>query len=89
LKTLRDRNLDEATFEEKMEIISTFGIMVHPAEDLKSMRVVCKVSLEEAQSDKSQGHGESEAATGCRKVHFGPPFRTTRKTHSKTFPPDY
>ncbi len=50
LKALRDRSLDEATFEEKLDIVSKLGIKVYPSEDLKSMRVVCHVNLEKVQS---------------------------------------
>jgi hypothetical protein len=45
LKTLRDRNLDEASFEERLDIISKLGIKVYPPEDLKSMRVLCSLTL--------------------------------------------
>lgn len=80
LKALRDRNLDKATFEEKMDIISKLGIRVHPSEDLKSMRVLCQPNLEQVQSDNGSGrietrepqtNGERESATECRKVMFG------------------
>jgi len=78
LKALRDKNLDEATFEEKLEIVSKLGIKVYPLEDLKSMRVACQLNLAHIHSDtlsstKSQADGESESAIGCGKVQFGPP----------------
>jgi DNA invertase Pin-like site-specific DNA recombinase len=82
LKALRDRNLDETTFEDKLDIISKMGIRVYPSEDLKSMRVLCQLNLEQVQSDNPSGKiesneiqadGECELATGCRKVHIGPP----------------
>ena len=49
LRALRDMNLDEASFEERLDIISTLGIRVHPSEDLKSMRVLCQMNLEQLQ----------------------------------------
>ena len=82
LKALRDRNLDEATFEEKLEIISKLGIKVYPSEDLKSMRVVCQLDLQQVQSDRQsskldlispQADGECELAIEHRKGLFGSP----------------
>jgi hypothetical protein len=46
LETLRDANLEGASFEEKLEIVSRLGIRVYPSEDLKSMRVLCQLNLE-------------------------------------------
>lgn len=89
LRTLRDRNLDEATFEEKLDIVSKLGIKVYPSEDLKSMRVLCQLNLEELESDdrgvaietsKSQADGERELQIGCGKVHSGPPCCTVGRT---------
>lgn len=80
LKTLRDRNLEEATFEEKLDIVSKLGIKVYPSEDLRLMRVLCQLNLDQLQSDGPSGKiessdiqadGESESATECRKVLFG------------------
>jgi len=97
LKAIRARNLDEATFEEKLEIVSKLGIKVYPSEDLKSMRVVCQLNLERVQSAgggkieddmyliNSEADRECESATGCRKVHLGPPKGTKGKTFEKTF----
>ena len=39
LKVLGDRNLEGATFEEKLDIIAKLGIKVYPSEDLKSVRL--------------------------------------------------
>ena len=83
-KGLRDRNLDEATFEEKLEIISKLGIKVYSSEDLKSMRVLCQFNLEDVQSRTStsqtitrekEANVESESATECGKVMNGSPSR--------------
>jgi hypothetical protein len=82
LKALRDRNLDATTFEEKLDIVSRLGIKIYPSEDLKSMRVLCKLNLDgvhsdtwgdEVESKQMQADGESESAIECRKVMFGPP----------------
>jgi site-specific DNA recombinase len=86
LKVLRDRNLDHATFEEKLDIVSKLGIKVYPSEDLKSMRVCCRLNLESTQtgsqqakirSNEMQANGECESLTGCRKVYNAPPFVIT------------
>ncbi len=84
LKVLRDRNLDEATFEEKLDIVSKLGIAVHPSEELKSMRVICQLNFEHLQANERTGrmdsseiktNGDSESATECRKLMFGRPYR--------------
>jgi DNA invertase Pin-like site-specific DNA recombinase len=94
LKALRDKNLDEATFDEKLDIIAKLGIEVYPSEDLKSMRVTCQLNLQQIQSDrqgsrvqmiKSQADGECESATACGKVLFGSPFWIKGKTPPRTF----
>ena len=83
LKALRDRNLDEATFNEKLDIVSKLGVKIYPSEDLKSMQVVCQLNLEQVQSDNKRGrtkpnekqaYRKCEPAIGCGKVHIGPPF---------------
>ncbi|MBI4301221.1 MAG: hypothetical protein HY664_01265 [Chloroflexi bacterium] len=51
LKALRDRNLDHATFEDKLDIISKLGMKVYPSEDLKSMKVACQLNLDQVHSD--------------------------------------
>ena len=80
LKALRDRNLDDASFEEKLDIICRLGIRVYPSGDLKSMRVLCHLNLDQVRPDgrsdstrlnEIQAHGECELATECRKVNIG------------------
>ena len=84
LKVLRDRNLDEATFEEKLDIVSKLGIAVHPSEELESMKVICQLNFEHLQANEGTGrmdsseiqtNGDSESATECRKIMFGRPYR--------------
>ena len=83
LQALRDRNLDDVTFEEKLEIIARLNIQVFPAEDLKSMKVSCRLVLPSQESERrtpdldqveSQSDGESEPALRCGKVLFAPPL---------------
>ena len=61
------RNLDEATFEEKREVISKLDIKIYPSEDLKAMRIKCGVNL--TCEDIDNGNG----AVHCGKIIFGPP----------------
>ncbi len=65
LKGFRDRNLDEASFEDKLDVIVKLGIKVYPSEDLKTMRVTCGLNLQ------FEHDGEDENAVECRKVMFG------------------
>ena len=43
LETLRDTNLDNATFAEKQDLIAKLGIKVYPSEDGKIVRIACKL----------------------------------------------
>ena len=79
LKALRERNLEDASFEDKLDIIAKFGIRVYPSEDLKTMRVTCGLNLR-FEDDK-----EHESTVECRKVMFGSPNRIKGKTFEKTF----
>jgi len=45
LQQLATKNLEEATFEEKRDIINKLSIRVYPSEDLKTMRVKCGLKL--------------------------------------------
>ncbi len=65
LKGFRDRNLEDASFEDKLDIIVKLGIKVYPSEDLKTMRVTCGFDFEFVD------YGEQEHVVGCRKVVFG------------------
>ena len=63
LLSLRSQNLEEASFEEKAELIARLGVKVIPTEDLKTRRICCRLSME---NDKKRG-GEN----GLTKVTFG------------------
>lgn len=67
MKALRERNLREASFEEKADLVVILGIKVYPSEDLKSRRIACQLNL-------SQIAGESEPGDFA-KVVFGEPNR--------------
>ena len=85
LRELRDRNLDDAKFQERAEIIARLGLQIYPSEDLKSMRVRCRIPLNdrpdgepplmmetETRSAKMTAD-EREPANGCEKVPPAPP----------------
>ena len=56
LKALRERNLQQASFEEKQDLIALLGIKVYPTEDLKSRRIVCRLNPR-----KETGTGEQNS----------------------------
>jgi Bacteriophage replication protein O len=45
LESLRERNLRQATFAEKGDLIARLGIMIYPSEYLKSRRITCKMNI--------------------------------------------
>ncbi len=54
LMNLRERNLKEATFEERVDLVAMLGIKVFPAEDLKSRRIVCRLNLKKVVGEREQ-----------------------------------
>jgi hypothetical protein len=67
LKSIRDRNLDQATFVEKFGITRKLGIKVYPSEDLKSTKISLGLNIE------FDNKGEQEQEIACGKVMFAPP----------------
>ena len=65
LGKLAQRNMEEATFEEKRDIIDKLGIRVYPSEDLKSVRIKCGLCL------NLDGNGDTADTDGCRIIMFG------------------
>ncbi len=72
LKALRERNLKEASFEEKADLVAMLGVKVHPSEDLKSRRVACRLNLQRIAEEREQGD--------FAKVVFGEPSRSIDRT---------
>jgi len=54
LRSLRERNLKEATFEERVDLVAMLGIKIYPAEDLKSRRIVCRLNLKKGVGEREQ-----------------------------------
>ncbi|HXY74936.1 MAG TPA: hypothetical protein VEH58_06395, partial [Dehalococcoidales bacterium] len=67
LQSLRENNLNNATFEEKLNLIRLLNIRVYPSEDLKTVRIKTGFDLgpDNTGSDNDQNH--------CGKVIFEPP----------------
>jgi len=69
LRVLRQRNLKEASFEEKADLVAKLGIKVYPSEDLRSRRISCRLNLQKIAGEREQGYGD------FAKVVFGEPSR--------------
>ncbi len=74
LRVLRERNLKDATFEEKVDLVAMLGIKIYPAEDLKSRRIVCRINLQEVVREMKQND--------FAKVMFGGPLWTRTRDPS-------
>jgi hypothetical protein len=70
--------------EEKLALVSKLGIKVYPAEDLRSMRVICQLDLRVVQlrdesgsaiSSESKAGRKGEPTNECGKVMFGSAYR--------------
>jgi hypothetical protein len=77
LKALRDRNLQESTFEERADLIAKLGIKVLPSEDLKSRKISCRLNLAEVKEEREQA--------GSAKVTFGGDRGTIGRTFELAF----
>ncbi|MBI4187114.1 MAG: hypothetical protein HY530_06395 [Chloroflexi bacterium] len=66
--SLHTRNLEEASFEERVDLIYRLGVKVVPSEDLETRYISCRLKL-----DNSLKKG---AENGLTKVMFGGPFGT-------------
>ena len=84
LRSLRDKRLDHASFQEKLDLIYKLDVKAYPSEDAKSLKVTCRLDLPAFKSDKrpnrentSGEHSseESEPAERCGKVLFATPAR--------------
>ena len=71
--------MDEASFEERADLISKLGIEVYPSEDLRSMRVKCRLGHGRAIEQSRDAalprgrRGGGEAHDECGKVSSAPP----------------
>ena len=63
LNALRNRNLDEASFQERVDLIAKLGIKISPSEDLKSRKILCRLNIAKVNEEREQ--------SGFAKVTFG------------------
>jgi hypothetical protein len=68
LRNLQDRNMSEASFEERLDLVARLGIKVYPTEDLKSRRIKCGLDI--------RGIQKSGEQDGFAKVVYGRPCRS-------------
>jgi hypothetical protein len=68
LRQLATKNLEEALFEDKRDILNKLDIKVYPSEDLKTMRVKCGLKLKIESEEYCH-----VAEDGCGIVMFGLP----------------
>ena len=77
VQAVRDRNLDEASFAERLDLVISLGVKVYPAEDLHSMRVTCRLGREDGPGrapvlDSPINGTDGEPEAGCGKVTIAP-----------------
>ena len=77
LSTLRNRNLEEASFQERTDLIAKLGIKILPSEDLKSRKILCRLNIAKLNTVET-------VQSGFTKVTFGGPLWTRT-----TDPPDF
>ena len=85
LRELRNRNLDQATFEEKLDVVVKLEINVYPTEDLRSLRVSCRlgpqlgINYRDGQRRQAQSVTvrKGESVPECGKVMHGQSFVAT------------
>jgi hypothetical protein len=81
LRALAERNLNEATFEERQDVISKLDVRIYPSEDLKTIRIKCRINF--TCEDKANEGG----AVQCGKIIFGPPKETrTEQINTEAIP---
>ncbi len=54
LNALRNRNLQEASFTEKADLVAKLGIKIIPSEDLKSRKILCRINLTKINNPERQ-----------------------------------
>ena len=92
LRSLRDRNLDEAPFPERTNLVARLGLRVYPGEDLRTVQIKCRLAVDARPKPRhppnstleghetrqsEQGH---ELESGCGIVPLAPPYDTKSRT---------
>ena len=73
LRNLRDRNLRQAAFEEKVDLIAKLGLKILPTEDLKSRKIYCRLNFTQVNKERKQ-HGFAKVTPGGAGVTIGKTF---------------
>jgi hypothetical protein len=81
LKEIRDRNLQESTFEERANLVAKLGIKILPAEDLKSRKILCRLNLVKTNNSEREQAGFAKVTFGGAEVSIG----STGKDFDLTF----
>ena len=76
LLSLRSQNLEEASFEDKAELIACLGVNVIPTQDLRTRRICCRLNLGNTLK-KGGGNGLTKVTFGGAGVTIGRTFSTT------------
>jgi len=78
LSTLRNRNLEEASFQERADLIAKFGIKILPSENLKSRKILCRLNIAKLNTIE-------RVQSGFTKVTFGGAKCTVLRTFELAF----
>ncbi|MDP2918644.1 MAG: recombinase family protein [Dehalococcoidia bacterium] len=78
LDSLRKANLDEASFEDRLQLLRLLNIRVYPSEDLKTVRIKTGLDVD---SNYTEAGGSQDH---CGKVIFEPPKGTIPRTRRKS-----
>ena len=71
LNALRNRNLEEAAFQEKADLIAKLGIKILPSEDLKSRKILCRVNLGKTNNPEREQPSFAKVTFGGAEVSIG------------------
>jgi hypothetical protein len=72
LESLRRANLESASFDDKLRLMSMLDIRVCPSEDLTTVRIKTRIGVDSNGKGGDQNH--------CRKVLFAPPMISIGRT---------
>ena len=76
LRIIKEKNLNEACFSDKHNLIAKLGVKVYPAEDRKTFRITCQQNLDGSDFERynaraQKNNGDHECGNECGKVMNG------------------
>jgi DNA invertase Pin-like site-specific DNA recombinase len=86
LKELRDRNLMQSTFDERVDLVAKLGIKILPSEDLKSRKISCRLNLVKENEEREQAGFAKVTFGGAEGIRTTTHQRTSGKVFSKVLP---